>query len=367
MLYDPHITVCESSDDWAIRSEFWIDQAAALTTQRKRRERNAKPLILCGHGISLRVENGTLLIRDGFTHYPQDEAVSRFFPGSRDIPERILLLDGSGTLSFDVLSWLAEQNVALARVKWTGEVATVASGSGYSADAQKVRWQQDCRDSEPSRIAFAAELIRSKLIASIDTLQAFILPSNRREATVDRHRIGADRLATETFLEMNDIRAIEGQCASMYFTAWQDLPIAWKGSRAIPEEWRTFTARSSLANGPKPQNRNASHPINALLNYAYTVKLAQMQIQAIAEGYDPTIGIMHHGRRGKPSFIFDLIEPERPKIDAAILAFVQDRVFSAADFILRTDGGCRLSPQLARMVAGIITSEPSSTRFAASS
>jgi CRISP-associated protein Cas1 len=92
-----------------------------------------------------------------------------------------------------------------------------------------------------------------------------------------------------------------------------------------------------------------------MLNYAYAVKLAQMQIQAIADGYDPTIGIMHHGRRGKPAFIFDLIEPERPKVDAAVLTFVQSRPFAADDFILRSDGGCRLSPQLARVVAGLIS------------
>jgi CRISPR-associated protein Cas1 len=48
-----------------------------------------------------------------------------------------------------------------------------------------------------------------------------------------------------------------------------------------------------------------------------------------------------------------LIEPERPKVDAAVLAFAQSRRFSGADFILRKDGACRLSPQLARALASI--------------
>jgi len=91
-----------------------------------------------------------------------------------------------------------------------------------------------------------------------------------------------------------------------------------------------------------------------MLNYAYRVKLAQLQIQAVADGFDPTIGILHHGRRGKPAFIFDLIEPKRPKVDPALLAFMQDRTFSGADCILRKDGACRLSPQLARMLAGLV-------------
>jgi CRISP-associated protein Cas1 len=41
-----------------------------------------------------------------------------------------------------------------------------------------------------------------------------------------------------------------------------------------------------------------------------------------AEGYDPTLGIMHEGREGSSAFVFDMMEPERPKVDRSILAFV---------------------------------------------
>jgi len=76
-----------------------------------------------------------------------------------------------------------------------------------------------------------------------------------------------------------------------------------------------------------------------------------LQVQAVAEGFDPFAGIMHHSRSDFPAYAYDLIEPERPKIDPAVLAFAQSRKFSGADFILRKDGVCRLSPQLARVVA----------------
>lgn len=354
MLHSGMIADNDDSSEWARRSEHWLDHTASMDTGRKRRERNATPLILCGHGVSLRVENGTLAIRDGFTHYPQERATHRFFPGNRDIPERILLLDGSGTLSFDVLSWLGEQGVALARVKWTGEVAIVASGTGYAADRAKVQWQQDQNADEAKRIAFTADLIRRKLIASIATLENHVPETRKRAVALEWHRNGIVRLDRGSFATVNDVRGIEAQAASLYFKSWQGLPIAWKGKRAVPDDWHCYDIRSSMANGSKPQNRAASHPVNAMLNYAYAVKLAQMQIQAIADGYDPTIGIMHHGRRGKPAYIFDLIEPERPKVDVAILQFIQKRPFAAVDFILRSDGVCRLSPQLARSVAALV-------------
>lgn len=91
-----------------------------------------------------------------------------------------------------------------------------------------------------------------------------------------------------------------------------------------------------------------------MLNYGYAVKLAQLQLKVIADGYDPTIGVMHHARRGKPAFALDLIEPERPCVDSAILSLIQSHGLHAADFVLRADGVCRLSPQLARAVASAV-------------
>lgn len=340
--------------EWAERSELWIADGSLLEKGRKKRRRNSNPLILCGHGVSMRIENGALVIRDGFTHYPQEQAAYRFYRGDLELPPRILLLDGSGTLSFDVLSWLAEQDVALARIKSTGEIATVASGTGYAADRAKVRWQQHTRADDAKRCAFAADIIRQKLVASVATLEAHF-PQSRCATAIHKARTGIDRLTRETFTDLNAIFAIEGECASAYFAAWHGMPIEWSGTsrRPVPDGWRTYRGRSSLATGVKAENRNASHPVNAMLNYAYAVKLAQMQIQAIADGYDPTLGIMHNGKRGSPALVLDLIEPQRPVVDGAVLKLIATRRFAAADFIIRRGGDCRLSPQLARVVAAL--------------
>ena len=59
---------------------------------------------------------------------------------------------------------------------------------------------------------------------------------------------------------------------------------------------------------------------------------------------------MHEGSDGSSKFIFDLMHPERPKVDRAVLDFVKGHVFDAADFVIRTDGVCRLNPEMARMV-----------------
>jgi CRISPR/Cas system-associated endonuclease Cas1 len=102
-------------------------------------------------------------------------------------------------------------------------------------------------------------------------------------------------------------------------------------------------------------SRNAAHPVNAILNYAYTSLESEIRIKAISDGYDPTIGIMHEGSDGSSKFVFDLMEPERPKIDRAVLDFVKGRVFDPADFVIRTDGVCRLNPEMARMVVAKVS------------
>jgi CRISPR/Cas system-associated endonuclease Cas1 len=86
------------------------------------------------------------------------------------------------------------------------------------------------------------------------------------------------------------------------------------------------------------------------LNYAYAALESEIRIKAISDAYDPTIGIMHEGIDGSSKFIFDLMEPERPKVDRAVLDFVKGYVFDPADFIIRPDGVCRLNPEMARMV-----------------
>ncbi len=48
------------------------------------------------------------------------------------------------------------------------------------------------------------------------------------------------------------------------------------------------------------------------------------------------------------------MEPERPKVDRAMLDFVRSHVFDPADFTIRRDGVVRLNPEMARRAAGLV-------------
>jgi len=358
MLENTEFSPTAIADDWAIRSEFWIAESCKFQRKRRVRERNSNYLILTGQGTSMRIEQGALVVRQGFTHYPQRQECHRLFRGDLDLPRMIILLDGSGSLSFNVLNWLGEQGVALARITGDGGLAVMASGAGFTANPDKLRWQFELQGNPGKRIEFARDIISRKLENCISTLQSQFEVGPARDTAIEKTQSGLHRLVTGQFRELQELRSIEAECAYFYFTPWAQIEMRWiaQARYPVPESWKTFRSRSSTLTGRKAKNWKAAHPVNAMLNYAYAVKAAQLQIEAVSEGLDPFTGIMHHSRDGFPAYVYDVIEPERPKVDAAIIGFARSRKFSGADFVLRKDGVCRLSPQLARVVA-MVTSQ----------
>src|SRR5262245_59590468 len=101
-------------------------------------------------------------------------------------------------------------------------------------------------------------------------------------------------------------------------------PIGLHRISTLPKLWVMFPM-TSIGRGCKRNsisrsrhacwgNRNAAHPVNAMLNYAYAILESQARIQLVSEGYDPTFGIMHESREGSSAFVFDIMEPKRPKV-----------------------------------------------------
>lgn len=119
-----------------------------------------------------------------------------------------------------------------------------------------------------------------------------------------------------------------------YWTAWRSIVMKWKSESRypVPDEWKAFNARSSVLSGKKWKNWRAANPINAMLNYVYAVPLTEMRIKAIADGYDPMLGILHDQRHKEkdrtPSFELDLMEPMRPVVDRVVLKLISEETFS---------------------------------------
>jgi CRISP-associated protein Cas1 len=90
---------------------------------------------------------------------------------------------------------------------------------------------------------------------------------------------------------------------------------------------------------------------------------SQVRIQVAAEGYEPTIGYLHSYSDRRPPLVLDLMEPLRPIVDRVVLQFVQSHTFQPADFTIRSDGACRLNPEMARQEARMIFDICPNTQF----
>jgi CRISP-associated protein Cas1 len=334
---------------WADRCRYWLASRPEKHTDGRLRRHTHEPLILNGHGMRLRVDHGALVVRNGFTHYPQLAEEHRFFRGDRNLPSRIIVLDGSGSLSFDVLSWLSEQNVPLIRINWRGEVVT-ALGPGHATDPSRVAAQLDARRNGRA-FSFAVSLIKEKLRNSIETLASALPATDARERAILHLRAHLNELKKRPPKTTGALLGLEGRAGLAYFSAWQSLALRWKGlgRHPIPRDWHTVSQRGTFAR-KKVGNRNASHPVNAILNYAYAVLESQVRVQIVAAGFDPTIGFLHSGRRGRSDFVLDFMEPQRPMVDRKVLEFVQAHMFHPADFSIRSDGVCRLNPEMAKRI-----------------
>lgn len=341
---------------WAERGWHWEGASRTPTeppTIRRRRKTERKPLVLAGHGVRLRVHQGSLVVQNGFTHYPQKREEHRLFPGDRRLPSRIIALDSDGSISLDVIKWLSQQDIPLVLLSWQGEVVSVI-GDGGAYDPE-LRDAQVAAKRSGLGLQISIQLIEEKIVGSIQTLR--ILPYFLvRDTAIDKLEAILQELQTSPPESIRELLLLEAWGAHAYFSCWHMLPLRWKGlgRKPIPPEWHYVGTRRSLFGS---RNRNATHPVNAILNYAYAVLESQMRIATISLGLDPTIGYLHTSRPKRVALVYDLMEPLRPQVDRTLLSFVHSHTFSPSDFMLRDDGVCRLHPQLVRHVTKLTTSD----------
>lgn len=224
---------------WAKRGQLWQGEAAEKPTPPrayKRRNAERKPLVLVGHGVRLRVHQGALVVQNGFTHYPQKREELRLFPGDRKLPSRIVALDSDGSISLDVIKWLSQQGIPLVLLDWQGEVVSVV-GDGAVYDPALREAQLRAKENG-SGLRIAVDIIQQKIENSRDTLE-MLPPSPVQDVAVGKLAAILGDLRTAPPKSIEELLLTEAQAAYAYFSAWQMLPLRWKGvgRKPVPPEW----------------------------------------------------------------------------------------------------------------------------------
>lgn len=126
----------------------------------------------------------------------------------------------------------------------------------------------------------------------------------------------------------DELRGIEGEAASMYFSVFDDMILQQK-------EDFVFDKRNK-----RPPTDN----VNAMLSFAYTLAVGMCSSSLEAVGLDPFVGFMHTDKPGRRSLALDLVEEFRAVMcDRFVLMLINKRMISAGDFEKRENGSVIMS------------------------
>ena len=97
-------------------------------------------------------------------------------------------------------------------------------------------------------------------------------------------------------------------------------------AQAATAYWKVFLRGLPAAEASEPQvppgrfrrDQDGGDPVNAALNYGYTVMRAAVGRAIVAAGFTPVFGVMHSHRANAFALADDLIEPLRPLVDARV-------------------------------------------------
>jgi CRISPR-associated endonuclease Cas1 len=286
-------------------------------------------LTLFGYGISVNVERGHLIVKDGLGADRLQARLPRVGHGLR----RLVVVGCDGFISLAALRWLADQDISFVMLERDGSVLAT-TGPVRPSDA-RLRRAQSLAHQSGAALQIARELIEQKLVGQ-ERLARDVL----RNAPV-ADLIASARAALASAETIEAVRRFEAQAAQAYWSAWSELPINFPRNdlNRVPNHWRCFGTRKSPLTGSP---RLAVSPPNAILNYLYAILESEARLAASALGLDPGIGVMHVDTDARDSLACDLMEPIRPQVDAYLLNWIIRGPLRREWFFEERDGNCRL-------------------------
>jgi CRISP-associated protein Cas1 len=288
---------------------------------------------VCGALASLRVRSGVLEIEHG----PKAERrVTRLDVDTDPKPHTILFDSHGEFLTGEAIRWCARYGIGLILPDGPGRMLTVLQSALEAVDAATIP------DIDPAviraqcaadAVGIAREIVRAKIEAEI----AHIVRRDPFNANAARDWL--DKL--ESADSVPQIITIEAQAAMCYWRAFKDMGLREAKGGNLPRSWLRFANRQKGAKflGPK----HASHPINAMLNYAYVVEAGRLAKALAGRGLALPIGFLHSDKKGRNSLVWDTIEPLRPAIDKRVFDYIGRREFTRSDFIQNGATTFRLS------------------------
>lgn len=282
------------------------------------------PLLLSGFGISIDVNKSRLTIK-------QKDSMIEFFP--HHIPYDSLIIDGHyGSISFEAMRWLSKHDVVITLLNWNGNLlSSTMPKETLNADL-KIKQYEKYLDPK-LRAYMAGQIVKQKVSSSVNLIKEL---SDFYDIDITTINKEIERMEYDN---INSLMMYEGRIASAYWSILSDI-----FNKLAPDF--NFQSRKNLSYS---WNMNASDPVNALLNYGYTIleSLVRKDINSI--GLDPSIGFLHEIASSKHPLVYDLQELFRYVIDYSVIELLETKL-RKSDFITTENYHIRLRPDTAKLL-----------------
>ncbi|MBK7203145.1 CRISPR-associated endonuclease Cas1 [Candidatus Amarolinea dominans] len=231
--------------------------------------------------------------------------------------QTIVVASNGVSVSSDVLAACCEEGIPIHFVDSRGRAYASVYSAGLTGTVRTRRAQLKAYD-EKIALTLARAVARAKLQNQAGLLR--YAAKYRQESAPEVYAILRDAM-TEVLVKADEALRVLPEAAHIETLRESLLAVEGQGAQHY---WRGFAALlPKNLEWPGRTGRGALDPVNSALNYGYGILYGQVERAIVLAGLDPYAGFVHADRPGKPSLVFDLVEPFRqPVVDRALLNFL---------------------------------------------
>jgi len=289
-----------------------------------------RPLLLSGYGTSVRVSGHVLEVTNG------GEGRYETFTAHQLPFDSVVAEGNTGSLTFEAARFLAIHDVPVVFLRWDGSVLSTLLPRGPVAGELKLA-QFAAHSDTARRVEIARTILEVKLSKSVELLRFLsrFYPCGPEpvESEVKRGP------STESIL---DLMGWEGRTAVAY---WAEF------SKIVQRLWPEVRFVTRKGKG-KSWPQSATDPVNALLNFGYSLLEGRIRHAVNSVGLMPEIGFLHETAASKLPLVYDLQEPFRWLVDLSVIEVLAGRQLDRkGDFLTTENYHVRLRPRAIGLLA----------------
>jgi len=192
-------------------------------------------------------------------------------------------------------------------------------------------------DIETECVQVAKHMIIGKIF-NCEQLLKRVVRDHTLRVDVDRINRAIDRLrnsrkVTIECSNLDELRGIEGNAASVYYSVFEECILQQKDIFYFKERNR----------------RPPLDPVNALMSFAYSLLAAESAAALEGVGLDSYVGFLHRDRPGRSSLALDIMEELRPIIaDRFVLKLINRKQINSNDFTVKENRAVILTDEARR-------------------